>query len=41
MKTHSPEVVSNLARALDIGALLLAFTLSAWLAAGEDRKSVV
>ena len=38
MKMHAPEFISNLARTLDVGALLLAFTLSAWLAAGDARN---
>lgn len=38
MKTHSSDFISNVARALDICALLLAFTLSAWLAAGDARN---
>src|SRR5215207_7588846 len=38
MKINSPDFVSSLARALDIGALIIAFTAAAWLAAGDTRN---
>jgi exopolysaccharide biosynthesis polyprenyl glycosylphosphotransferase len=37
MRNTSAEGISSLARALDLSALLLAFGLSAWLAAGDAR----
>ena len=35
MKTSTADSISNLSRAIDLGALLAAFALCAWLAAGD------
>jgi exopolysaccharide biosynthesis polyprenyl glycosylphosphotransferase len=37
MRNTSNDTISNVARLLDLGALVVAFALSAWLAAGDAR----